>query len=302
MTFVRPRTFVARLAAATTLSLAALQGVHAQDSTASLHYKGVTLTPIGFVAAEGVWRQRNITADIGSSFNAIPFSGTSSANMTETHLTGRQSRFGMMAAGARGDTKFTGYFEADFLGVGTSSNANESNSYVLRIRQFWGSVAAANGWTFGAGQSWSFLTTNKSGMAYRSEDIPLTIDAQYAAGFNWARQAGFRLTNKMSDVASFGIALEESQSTFSGRNLPTDIIVGQAGGSTLNATNNYSTDYSPDLIVKLAFDPKDMGHWEIKAVGSAFRRACPAARGTRRITDLAWAQACTSRSRPTVAT
>jgi hypothetical protein len=271
MTFVRPRTFVARLAAATTLSLAALQGVHAQDSTASLHYKGVTLTPIGFVAAEGVWRQRNITADIGSSFNAIPFSGTSSANMTETHLTGRQSRFGMMAAGARGDTKFTGYFEADFLGVGTSSNANESNSYVLRIRQFWGSVAAANGWTFGAGQSWSFLTTNKSGMAYRSEDIPLTIDAQYAAGFNWARQAGFRLTNKMSDVASFGIALEESQSTFSGRNLPTDIIVGQAGGSTLNATNNYSTDYSPDLIVKLAFDPKDMGHWEIKAVGSAFR-------------------------------
>ncbi len=269
MTFVRPR--MVALAAAMALSLAALKGAQAQDSTASIHYKGVTLTPVGFVAAEGVWRQRNITADIGSSFTAIPFSGTSAGNMTETHLTGRQSRFGMLATGSSGDTKFSGFFESDFLGVGTSSNANESNSYVLRVRQFWGSVAAGNGWTFGAGQSWSLLTTNKTGMAYRSEAIPLTIDAQYSVGFNWARQAGFRLTNKMSDVATFGIAIEESQSTFSGRNLPTDFIIGQAGGSTLNATNNYSTDYSPDLIVKLAFDPKDMGHWELKGLASSFR-------------------------------
>ncbi len=271
MTFVRPRTLVAGLAAAMTLSFAAPQLAQAQDSTASLHYKGVTLTPVGFVAAEGVWRQRNITADIGSSFSAIPFSGTSAGNMTETHLTGRQSRFGMLATGSSGDTKFSGFFESDFLGVGTSSNANESNSYVLRVRQFWGSVAAGNGWTFGAGQSWSLLTTNKTGMAYRSEAVPLTIDAQYAAGYNWARQAGFRITDKMSDIATFGLSIENSQATFSGRNLPTNFLIGQVGGSTLNATNNYSTDYSPDVIVKLAFDPKDMGHWELKAVGSSFR-------------------------------
>lgn len=291
MNFVRPRTLVAGIASVLMLSLAALQGAQAQDSTSALHYKGVTLTPVGFVAAEGVWRQRNITADIGSSFSAIPFSGTTSGNLTETHLTGRQSRFGMMATGASGDTKFTGYFEADFLGVGTSSNANESNSYVLRVRQFWGSVAAANGWTFGAGQSWSLLTTNKNGLAYRSEDVPLTIDAQYSAGYNWARQAGFRITNKMSDAASFGLAIEESQSTFSARNAPADFVIGQAGGSTLNATTTYSTDYSPDVVAKLAFDPKGWGHWELKAVGSAFRdrivdlSAADTLGGTRNITN-----------------
>jgi hypothetical protein len=271
MTLVRPRILAACFAAAAALTLAALQGAQAQDTTASIHYKGITLTPVGFVAAEGVWRQRNISADIGSSFNAIPFSGTTNANMTETHLTGRQSRIGLLATGSNGDTKFSGYWESDFLGVGTSSNNNESNSYVLRVRQFWGSVAASNGWTFGAGQSWSLLTTNKSGLNYRSEEVPLTIDAQYAAGFNWARQPGFRITDKMSDVASFGLSLEGSQTTFSGRNLPTDFVIGQAGGSTLNATTTYSTDYAPDLIAKLAFDPKGMGHWEIKALASELR-------------------------------
>ncbi len=294
MIFVRSRLHVARLLAATTLSLAALQGARAQDSTASIHYKGLTLTPVGFVAAEGVWRQRNLTADIGSSFNAIPFSGTTNANMSESRLTGRQSRIGLLATGANGDTKYSGFWEADFLGVGTSSNANESNSYVLRVRQFWASVAASNGWTFGAGQSWTLLTTNKTGLAYRSEEVPLTIDAQYAAGFNWARQPGFRITDKISDEVSFGLAIEGSQTTFSGRNLPTTygFVIGQAGGSTLNATTTYSTDLAPDVIAKLAFDPKGMGHWEVKGIVSELRDRIVdptnVAGGSRNVTSQAW--------------
>ena len=32
----------------------------------------------------------------------------------------------------------TGYFEADFLSAGVTSNNNESNSYTLRQRQVWG--------------------------------------------------------------------------------------------------------------------------------------------------------------------
>ncbi len=272
MIVVRPRHLAATFVAAIVLTFAASQPVRAQDFTASIRYKGITLTPIGFVAAEGVWRQRNITADIGSSYNAIPFSGTTNANMTESRLTGRQSRIGLLVQGGTvGATKVNGFWESDFLGVGTTSNSNESNSYVLRLRQFWGSAAFDNGWTLSAGQMWSLVTPNKTGMLNRSEAVPLTIEAQYAAGFDWARQFGFRLVNKFSDEGSFGIALEASQTTFSGRNLPANFVTGQAGGSQLNATTTYSTDYSPDLVVKLAFDPKGMGHWEIKAVGSEFR-------------------------------
>jgi hypothetical protein len=292
MTFVRPRTLAARLAAAMVLSLAALQGARAQDSTGTLHYKGITLQPIGFVAAEFVWRQRNITADIGSSYSAIPFSGTTNGNMTEARLTGRQSRIGFLMTGNAGTTKVTGFWEADFLGVGTSSNSNESNSYPLRLRQFFVSAAMDNGWTISGGQMWSLVTPSKTGMAPRAEAVPLTIEAQYAVGFNWARQGGIRFVNKMSDEATFGIALEESQTTFSARNAPQNFVIGQTGGSLLNATTTYSTDYSPDLVAKLAFDPKGAGHWEIKAVGSQFRDRVVdptnVSGGTRNVTTTAY--------------
>jgi hypothetical protein len=271
MTFVRLRASAARLASAILLSAAALQGAHAQDSTAALHYKGITVQPIGYAAAEFVWRQRNLTADIGSSFNAIPFSGTTNGNMTEARFSGRQSRIGLLATGNAASAKLTGYWESDFLSSGTTSNSNESNSYSLRVRQFFVSAAMNNGWTISGGQFWSLMTPGKSGVNPRGEAVPLTIEAQYAAGFNWARQGGVRFAYKFDDVTSWGFGLEESQTTFSARNAPVNFIIGQAGGSLLNSTTTYSTDYSPDLVTKLAFDPKGMGHWELKAVGSAFR-------------------------------
>ena len=271
MKFVRVRRLTTRLLAATSLALAVCCVAQAQDTTAALHYKGLTLQPIGYAAAEFVWRQRNISADIGSSYSAIPFSGTTNGNMTEARFSGRQSRIGLLGTGDVGSAKLTGYWESDFLSSGTSSNSNESNSYSLRIRQFFVSAAMTNGWTISGGQMWSLMTPDKNGMNPRSEAVPLTIEAQYAVGFNWARQAGVRFVKQFGDQTSFGLGLEESQSTYSARNAPVGFIIGQAGGSLLNATTTYSTDYSPDVVAKLAFDPKGWGHWELKAVGSAFR-------------------------------
>ena len=270
MTFLRTRLHLGALTTVALIVTAAPAVVRAQDTTASIHYKGVTLTPVGFAAAEGVWRQKNEETDIGSSFNGIPFSGTSAAGTSELRLSGRQSRIGMLAQGSDGDMKFSGFWEADFLSAGVSSNSNESNSYTLRVRQFWAQAQSASGWTVDGGQMWSFLTTDKTGLLPRSEEIPLTIDAQYAAGFDWARQFGFRVAKKLGDMASAGISLEEPQATFTGSNLPGDFLVGAAGTGQLNTTN-YSADVAPDVIAKIAFDPAGMGHWELKAVGSWYR-------------------------------
>ena len=245
--------------------------VAAQDSTTTIRYRGLTVTPVGFVAAEGVWRQRNMTADIGSSYNAIPFAGSTNGHLSEMRLTGRQSRLSVAIDAKVDATKLNGFWESDFLGVGTSSNSNESNSYVLRLRQFYGAAAFSNGWTVSAGQMWSLATSNKKGMANRSEAVPVTIEAQYVPGFNWARQFGFRAAKTINDVTTFGVAIEESQTTFSARNAPTNFVLGQAGGSLLNATTNYSTDVTPDIVAKLAFDPKGFGHWELKAIGREMR-------------------------------
>ena len=268
---------VAALFAALPQHTVGAQGMGAQpypvDSSGplALHFKGVTITPGGFFAGEALYRQKNLTADMGSSYNAIPFSGTSNAYTSEWRGSGRQSRISLLAAGNAGDVKLSGYYETDFLGVGGNSNSNESDSYVLRIRQFWGQINMSSGLNFAFGQMWSMLTTNRTGMAPRSEWVPLTIEAQYVPGFNWARQFELRVWQNLGKSAAIGLALDGSQTTYAARNPPTNFLLGQTGGSLLNATNNYSTDLAPDLIAKLVLDPTIGQHYEIKAMGRVFR-------------------------------
>src|ERR1700759_3230348 len=102
------------------------------ESPLAIHYKGITITPGGFLAAETVWRQRGEGADINTNLNGIPFAGSSQAKMSEFYGSGRQSRISLLAQGKLENMSLTGYLEADFLGAGSSSNNNQSNSYVLR--------------------------------------------------------------------------------------------------------------------------------------------------------------------------
>jgi hypothetical protein len=47
------------------------------------------------------------------------------------------------------------------------------------------------------------LTQNRAGITPLYENVPLTIDAQYAAGFNWARQDQIRFVADVNKVAWF---------------------------------------------------------------------------------------------------
>src|SRR5580698_5458598 len=122
------------------------------ESPLAIHYKGITISPGGFLAAETVWRQRATGGDINTGMNSIPYPGATQAHMSEFYGSGRQSRISMLAQGKMADTSFTGYVEADFLSAGVTSNNNESNSYTLRQRQAWAQAALHNGWTFTGGQ------------------------------------------------------------------------------------------------------------------------------------------------------
>ena len=169
------------------------------ESPAALHYKGITITPVGFLAAETVYRSHATGGDINTQFNAIPFDGAAQSHMSEFFGSGRQSRVGFLAEGALGSFTMRGYVEADFLSAGVTSNNNQSNSYTLRQRQAWAQAALNNGWTFTGGQMWSLVTETKKGMDNRSEALPMTIDPNYNVGFSWARQYGFRVTKKISE-------------------------------------------------------------------------------------------------------
>jgi hypothetical protein len=187
----------------------------------SITFKGITLTPGGFMAAETVWRQKALAADVNTPLNSTPFSGSSNAHMSEFNASGRQSRISMLVEGKLDNVKIGGYYEMDFLSSGTTSNPNQSNSYTMRQRQFWAQAAFNSGWTVTGGQQWSLLTETTKGMDNRTEALPQVIDAQYVSGFSWARQFGFRVTKNFDNKVWLGFAVEEPQATLTVHGNPT---------------------------------------------------------------------------------
>jgi len=245
------------------------------ESPMAIHYKGITITPGGFLAAETVWREHALGADINTPFNSIPFDGASAAHMSEFFGSGRQSRLSLLAEGKLSSAKVGGYVETDFLTTGVTSNSNQSNSYAMRVRQAWGQAALNSGWTFTGGQMWSLVTETKSGLDNRTEALPMTIDPNYSVGFSWARQYGFRITRNFSNKAWLGFSVENAETTNPGGSLvagQNNFLIGSQGASSglYNPTANYSFNATPDFVFKGAVQP-GWGHYEVFAIVRDFR-------------------------------
>jgi hypothetical protein len=276
------------------------------DSPSVLHYKGLTITPVAFFAFEGVYRERSVNSDINTPLNSIPLPSANEGHTSELNFSGRQSRLGGLFQTNTGNVALTGYFETDFLGTGTSSNNNQSNSYVLRQRQIWGQAATKSGFAVTGGQMWSLVTEDRKGTDARTEIQPQTIDPQYLAGYNWTRQPGIRVQQRWGDykTGAFSVAasLEQAQITnftANGTN-PSQYFFGGLGqnGGLYNAaasaagtpsctassatppvitctevTSNittYANNVAPDVIVKLAWDVP-MFHVEVGGLGRFLR-------------------------------
>jgi hypothetical protein len=248
----------------------------------ALHYKGINITPGGFMAAETVYRAMATGADIPTALSSIPFPGANTAQLSEFFGSGRQSRVSLLGEGKANGFTYRGYVEADFLGVGTSSNNNQSNSYVMRQRVVWGDATLPSGLTFQGGQMWSLAAERAKGLSNLSGDVktPLTIDPNYVPGFVWTRQFGFRVIETLNKKVAFGVSLENPQTITGGSACPTATVGGVVsssclyGGSTAgvqsssyNAVNGtYSYNLGPDIIGKVAIDP-GWGHYEAFAIG-----------------------------------
>ena len=95
----------------------------------------VKVTLGGFIAAETVWRQHNMVIDIGTAFATTPYPFSPLYNEHEFHGTARQSRISLLVEGNIDPyQKLSGFYESDFLGVGNTSNYNQSNSWAPRLR------------------------------------------------------------------------------------------------------------------------------------------------------------------------
>jgi hypothetical protein len=253
------------------------------NSPASIHYKGITITPVAFFAFENVWRERAVNSDINTPFNTIPLPSANQGHVSELNFSGRQSRLGGLFTGDAGKFKLSGYFEGDFLSSGTTSNGNQSNSYTLRQRQFWGQAATTSGFTLTGGQMWSLVTETGTSTNNRTEKLPNSIDAQYTVGFSWARQAAIRLQQKFGDVKTgsltLAMSLENAQITnfaatsATANAVPTNFFFAGTGqnGGLYNAFNGtYANNVAPDVIVKATYDLPH-AHFEVGGLARFLR-------------------------------
>ena len=69
------------------------------ENPVALHYKGITITPGGFLAAESVRRSRALGSDINTPFNSLTMPGASQSSISEFFGSGRQSRITLLAQG-----------------------------------------------------------------------------------------------------------------------------------------------------------------------------------------------------------
>jgi hypothetical protein len=243
----------------------------------------VKLTWGGFLAAETVYRQHNTVSDMGTPLNGIPYPFSPQFGEGEFHGSARASRLSLLVEGALTPTqKLSGYYEMDFLGVGVTSNYNQSNSWAPRLRQgFFAYDNAEWGFHFLGGQAWSLLTQNTIGITARKENVPLTIDANYVAGFDYTRNWQLRVVQDVGTWASFGLSVEN----------PAELVYsstgavgngGQIGNTVVNFANvgssflasgtdptTFAPDILPDIIAKAAFDP-GWGHYEVFGIQRFF--------------------------------
>jgi hypothetical protein len=243
----------------------------------TIHFKGINITPGGFVAAEFFRRSRALAADVVTPFNNITMPGASQSNLPEFFASARQSRPTVFISSRTGSVDFSGYISGDFLSSGVTSTATQTNGYTFRIRQAWGQAKFAGGWSILGGQMWSLASENKVGIAPsddtgRTNDArPATIDGGYNVGFTFARQDGIRLTKDFGGKVAVAFAVENAQATVTTSGNTNDYLLVQPGASnTNNIAATYGFNPSPDLIAKIAFDP-GFGHYEVFGLSDRFQ-------------------------------
>jgi hypothetical protein len=243
----------------------------------ALRYKGVSITPGGYFAGSTLYRSHAENADINTTWSSIPLNSQVMAHLSEFRASARQTLLSLRAEGKAGNSTLTGYFETDFLGAGSGASEVQSDGYSNRIRQLWGRVQFPNRWTFAAGQMWSLLTTNRTGIENLTEFSTPLIDSSQFIGNDYARQTAFRITKSFLQGNKLTAAFAAENAATVGvtpTNVPSSVTNTLSGLSTTGtgalSNTTYSTNVAPDLIAKVAFDPK-YGHFEIKAIGRVFR-------------------------------
>ena len=213
----------------------------------------------GFMDLTAFTRSTNTGTGISSSFGTIPFTNLAgvpqaAGNLSETRFTTQNSRISLQATSKVGGASLKGYVEADFLGAAPTNLNVTSNSNALRMRLYWVQYTAGK-FEFLGGQSWSMLTPGRNGISPVPGDLFYSqdVDTNYQMGLTWCRTPQFRFVAHASSVVTAGLSLENPQQYVgSAVALPAAFPAAEVD----NGANSGAANLYPDVIGKIALDPK----------------------------------------------
>ena len=243
----------------------------ATSAPAPLQFKlgEATFTPLGFMDMTSVFRSASAGSGIGTNFGSIPYNNNTAAKLTEERLSIQNSRLGMRVDANVKGANVMGYWESDFLGNvnGQNNTSVSSNSYTLRLRLFFVDVRKGQ-WEVLGGQSWSLITPGRKGISPLPGDLFYSqdVDVNYNVGLAWGRIPQFRLVYHPSDTVAAAVSFENPDQYIGGSGGGGAIVFPTTGGFSTSYVANQldngatgattTTNPIPDVIAKLAFDPK----------------------------------------------
>ena len=208
-----------------------------------MQFGALTITPGGFFAMESANRTRSENAGLTSPFNGVPTNNNPQAHVGESRFEARQSRPALLIeAPITPNYLVSGYAELDFLGAGITSNFNQTDSFVPRIRHLYATLDNSEyGMHVLAGQEWSLVTLNSKGITPRNEVTPPQIDPAYIPGFEYARIPQIRLTKDFDKKLWLSVSLEQSQAANINGQGNCNNVVSNTGGAVAAETANAFT-------------------------------------------------------------
>src|SRR5580704_233321 len=164
----------------------------------------------GFVDIENIFRTTNTQNNIATNFAAIPFSNTPQGQLTEYRLTAQFSRFSIQVTDKFGANDVNAYCEADFSGNDATNVYQTVNGHTLRMRLCFFDLKRGK-WEILGGQTWSWLTPNRSGIGPSPADLAITYneDQNIGVGLPYTRAAEFRVAYHLNDHLAFGVGIED---------------------------------------------------------------------------------------------
>jgi len=226
------------------------------------------LTLGGFLDFENIFRTTNTQSNIATSFGSIPYNDTAQGRVTELRTTAQFSRLSVKVTDSFHGNDLAGYVEGDFSGNDAAGVYQSVNQHTNRLRLYFVTLKRGK-WELLAGQTWSWLTPNRTGIGPIPSDLAITYneDQNLGVGVPYTRAAEFRVAYHPNEHWAMGVGIENSNQFIGGYvALPSGFT--SVGAQFDNGANAGAANLMPDILSKVTYDRDFSGkHFHAEVTG-----------------------------------